>query len=80
MYELLQRYGLWAVFFGTMIEGDLTLLLSVRARPGFTFEEAFSRHGGRAFVGDCSVTCSGLALGTRPYLAVLHPRAPRVES
>ena len=39
MYELLQRYGLWAVFFGTMIEGDLTLLFSgVLARAGlFSF-------------------------------------------
>ena len=26
MEELLQKYGLWALFFGTMIEGDLTLL------------------------------------------------------
>ena len=42
MYELLQRYGLWAVFFGTMIEGDLTLLLAgVLARAGvFSFWEA----------------------------------------
>src|SRR6185503_13344631 len=54
MYELLQRYGLWAVFFGTMIEGDLTLLFSgVLARAGlFTFEEAFLVGTAGGFVGD----------------------------
>ena len=54
MYELLQKYGLWAVFFGTMIEGDLTLLFSgVLARAGlFTFEEAFAVGMAGGFVGD----------------------------
>src|SRR5262249_60681661 len=54
MYELLQRYGLWAVFFGTMIEGDLTLLFSgVLSRAGlFTFEEAFLVGTAGGFVGD----------------------------
>ena len=39
---LLRQYGLWVVFFGAMIEGDLTLLLAgVLARSGlFTFQEA----------------------------------------
>ena len=38
MYELLERYGLWAVFFGTMIEGDLTLLFAgVIAVTGFWY-------------------------------------------
>ena len=27
--DLIKEYGLWAVFFGTMIEGDLTLLILV---------------------------------------------------
>lgn len=54
MYELLQRYGLWAVFFGTMVEGDLTLLLAgVLARAGlFTFEEALLVGTAGGFVGD----------------------------
>jgi membrane protein DedA with SNARE-associated domain len=54
MYELLQKYGLWAVFFGTMIEGDLTLLFAgVLARAGlFTFEEAFAVGIAGGFVGD----------------------------
>src|ERR1044071_2419908 len=54
MYELLQRYGLWAVFFGTMIEGDLTLLLAgVLARAGlFTFGEALLVGTAGGFVGD----------------------------
>src|SRR5207302_6503775 len=40
--ELITRYGLWAVFFGTMIEGDLTLLFAgVLASYGlFSFGEA----------------------------------------
>lgn len=54
MYELLQEYGLWAVFLGTMIEGDLTLLFAgVLARTGaFTFEEAFTVGMAGGFVGD----------------------------
>src|SRR5215475_5696310 len=52
--ELISRYGLWAVFFGVMIEGDLTLLLAgVLAHHGlFSFSEAFliSTMGG--LVGD----------------------------
>jgi membrane protein DedA with SNARE-associated domain len=40
--ELIKEYGLWAVFFGTMIEGDLTLLFAgVLARYGlFSLGEA----------------------------------------
>jgi len=54
MYELLREYGLWAVFFGTMIEGDLTLLLAgVLARAGlFTFGEALLVGMAGGFVGD----------------------------
>jgi membrane protein DedA with SNARE-associated domain len=41
--ELIKEYGLWAVFFGVMIEGDLTLLFAgVLAHHGlFGFSEAF---------------------------------------
>jgi len=54
MYELLQKYGLWALFFGTMIEGDLTLLFSgVLARAGlFTFEETLLVGTAGGVVGD----------------------------
>ena len=54
MEELLRRYGLWAVFFGTMIEGDLTLLLSgVLARAGlFSLGEAMLVGTAGGFVGD----------------------------
>jgi membrane protein DedA with SNARE-associated domain len=52
--DLIREYGLWAVFFGVMIEGDLTLLFAgVLAHSGyFTFGEALlvSTLGG--FVGD----------------------------
>src|SRR5581483_1246295 len=54
MYELLREYGLWAVFFGTMLEGDLTLLLAgVLARAGlFTFGEAMLVGTAGGLVGD----------------------------
>src|SRR5215831_18862596 len=52
--DLIRQYGLWAVFFGVMIEGDLTLLFAgVLAHYGlFSFSEALliSTLGG--FVGD----------------------------
>jgi membrane protein DedA with SNARE-associated domain len=52
--DLIRQYGLWAVFFGVMIEGDLTLLFAgVLAHYGlFSFSEAFliSTLGG--FIGD----------------------------
>src|SRR5215468_6093984 len=40
--DLIRQYGLWAVFFGVMIEGDLTLLFAgVLAHYGlFSFNEA----------------------------------------
>lgn len=54
MEELLRNYGLWAVFFGTMIEGDLTLLLAgVLARAGvFGFSEALLVGTAGGVVGD----------------------------
>jgi len=54
MYELLERYGLWAVFFGTMIEGDLTLLFAgVLARAGlFGYGEALAVGTLGGFIGD----------------------------
>jgi len=54
MEELLRKYGLFAVFFGAMIEGDLTLLLSgVMARAGvFTFGEALLVGTAGGFVSD----------------------------
>ena len=54
MYELLEKYGLWAVFFGTMIEGDLTLLFAgVLARAGlFSLQEALLVGVAGGFVGD----------------------------
>jgi len=54
MYELLEKYGLWAVFFGTIIEGDLTLLFAgVLARAGlFSLQEALLVGMAGGFVGD----------------------------
>src|ERR1051325_1196532 len=54
MYELLEKYGLWAVFFGTMIEGDLTLLFAgVLARAGlFSLQEALLVGVAGGVVGD----------------------------
>jgi len=82
MYELLQRYGLWAVFFGTMIEGDLTLLFSgVLARAGlFTFEEAFIVGTAGGFVGDTLSYMIGARFRGRARSLQFFVRArPRVE-
>src|SRR5206468_3310027 len=82
MYELLQRYGLWAVFFGTMIEGDLTLLFSgVLARAGlFTFEEALVVGTAGGFVGDSLSYMIGARFRGRARTWHFFVRArPRVE-
>jgi len=52
--DLIREYGLWAVFFGVMIEGDLTLLFAgVLAHYGlFSFGEAFVTSTLGGFVGD----------------------------
>lgn len=53
--DLIREYGLWAVFFGVMLEGDLTLLFAgVLAHYGlFTFPEALLTGTIGGFVGDC---------------------------
>lgn len=52
--DLIKQYGLWAVFFGVMIEGDLTLLLAgVLAHHGlFSFGEAVLTSTLGGLVGD----------------------------
>jgi membrane protein DedA with SNARE-associated domain len=82
MYEIVQKYGLWAVFFGTMIEGDLTLLFSgVLARAGlFTFEEAVAVGMAGGFVGDSLSYMIGARFRGRARAWHFFIRArPRVE-
>jgi membrane protein DedA with SNARE-associated domain len=82
MYELLQRYGLWAVFFGTMIEGDLTLLFSgVLARAGlFSFEEALLVGTAGGFAGDAISYMIGARFRNSARKLHFFERArPRVE-
>jgi len=82
MYELLQRYGLWAVFFGTMIEGDLTLLLAgVLARAGlFGFDEAIMVGTAGGFVGDSLSYLLGARFRDRVRRFHFFTRArPRIE-
>jgi membrane protein DedA with SNARE-associated domain len=52
--NLIREYGLWAVFFGVMIEGDLTLLLAgVLAHHGlFGFSEALLTSMAGGVIGD----------------------------
>jgi membrane protein DedA with SNARE-associated domain len=52
--DLIRQYGLWAVFFGVMIEGDLTLLFAgVLAHYGlFSFSEALITGTLGGFIGD----------------------------
>lgn len=82
MYELLQRYGLWAVFFGTMIEGDLTLLFAgVLARAGvFSFGEALLVGTAGGFVGDTISYLIGARFRGKARSLRFYTRAqPRVE-
>ena len=52
--DIIREYGLWAVFFGVMIEGDLTLLFAgVLAHYGlFSFNEALLTGALGGFTGD----------------------------
>jgi membrane protein DedA with SNARE-associated domain len=82
MEELLSRYGLWAVFFGTMIEGDLTLLLSgVLARAGvFDFSQALLVGTAGGFVGDTICYFIGARFRGRARSLKFFQRArPRLE-
>jgi membrane protein DedA with SNARE-associated domain len=82
MYELLQKYGLWALFFGTMIEGDLTLLFSgVLARAGlFTFEETLLVGTAGGVIGDAISYLIGARFRSRARSLHFFARArPRVE-
>ena len=82
MYELLQKYGLWAVFFGTMIEGDLTLLFAgVLARAGvFSFSEALLVGTAGGFVGDTISYMIGARFRGKARALKFYTKAqPRVE-
>ena len=82
MDELLQRYGLWAVFFGTMIEGDLTLLLAgVLARAGaFSFGEALLVGTAGGVIGDSISYWIGARFRERATNSRFFKRArPRIE-
>jgi len=83
MEEIIRRYGLWAVFFGTMIEGDLTLLLSgVLARAGlFSLEEAFLVGTAGGFVGDSITYWIGSHFRRRADSIKFFVKAkPRIEN
>ncbi|MBI3649914.1 MAG: DedA family protein [Acidobacteria bacterium] len=82
MEEIIKRYGLWAVFFGTMIEGDLTLLLAgVLARAGwFSFEEAFAVGTAGGFVGDSITYWIGSRFRGKAHRMKFYLKAkPRIE-
>ena len=82
MEEIIRRYGLWAVFFGTMIEGDLTLLFAgVLARAGlFSFEEALAVGTAGGFVGDSITYWIGSRFRSKAYQLRFFTKAkPRIE-
>ena len=82
MYELLQRYGLWAVFFGAMIEGDLTLLFAgVLAKAGlFSLQEALLVGTAGGFIGDSISYFIGARFRNRARTLRFFIRArPRIE-
>jgi membrane protein DedA with SNARE-associated domain len=82
MDELLRKYGLLAVFFGTMIEGDLTLLLAgVLARAGvFPLGEALLVGTAGGFVGDMLSYMIGARFRHRArHLSIFLRARPRIE-
>ena len=80
--ELLREYGLWAVFFLTMIEGDLTLLLAgFMARTGlFTFGDALIVGTSGGVAGDLIGYLLGRIFRSRARTLRFYMRAkPRIE-
>ncbi len=80
--DLIREYGLWAVFIGVMIEGDLTLLFAgVLAHYGlFSFGEAFMVGTLGGFVGDWISYLIGYTGKERIKNSNFYQRAqPRLE-
>ena len=78
----LREYGLWAVFFLTMIEGDLTLLLAgVAARWGlFSFQDALLVGTSGGVAGDLIGYLIGRLFRGRARTLRFYMRAkPRIE-
>src|SRR5262245_26744376 len=79
---LFREYGLWVVFFGTMIEGDLTLLLAgVLARSGlFTFQDALLVGTSGGVAGDLVGYLLGRLFRSRARTLKFYLKAkPRIE-
>ncbi len=82
MEEIIRQYGLWAVFFGTMIEGDLTLLFAgVLAKTGlFSFRDAFLVGTAGGIVGDSITYWIGSRFRGKAQSLKFFVRAkPRIE-
>ncbi len=80
--DLIREYGLWAVFFGVMIEGDLTLLFAgVLAHYGlFSFSEALLTSTLGGFIGDLISYLIGYTGKERIKNSEFYQRAqPRLE-
>jgi membrane protein DedA with SNARE-associated domain len=82
MQDLLREYGLWAVFFGAMIEGDLTLLFAgVMAHYGlFGFGDALLVGTAGGVTGDLIGYLIGRMFRSRARTLRFFMRAkPRIE-
>ena len=82
LHGLFREYGLWVVFFGTMIEGDLTLLLAgVLARSGlFSFQDALLVGTSGGVAGDLIGYLLGRIFRSRARTLRFYIRAkPRIE-
>jgi membrane protein DedA with SNARE-associated domain len=80
--DLIREYGLWAVFLGVMIEGDLTLLFAgVLAHFGlFSFSEALLTGTLGGFIGDLISYLIGYTGKERIKNSEFYQRArPRLE-
>lgn len=82
LQELFREYGLWAIFFLTMIEGDLTLLIAgFMARTGlFDFRDALLVGTSGGVAGDLIGYLIGRMFRSRARTLRFYMRAkPRVE-
>ena len=84
--DLIKQYGLWAVFFGVMIEGDLTLLFAgVLAHYGlFGFGEALLTGTVGGFVSDAISYLIGYTgkrkIGSSHYYQRVKPRLEKLSA
>lgn len=82
MEQFLTQYGLWAVFFGSMVEADVMPVMSgtVAHLGYFGFAGALTASVGGMFAGDCVWYLLGRTFGNRIEKTVFYRKhLPKIE-